>query len=193
MKYWGLIAIGVIAASVSLAAIFLPRADDPGRGVFTLEGKHIQIAQNEDGSVQWDGRLMTCDEISIVLHEAEKNCGRMPAPFDKIHFGPFECLSTPTPEELAGGRISDPKCPPKPEGSTFFTGSSDALTKLRDFAGSKGFLLEIQTLPDGNERIPLTPALLSNTDFKEIFEEGLSGKLGMIGLGSESRLSAQSQ
>jgi hypothetical protein len=36
MKYWRLIAVGVIVAAVSLAAIFLLQPNDPSRGVFVL-------------------------------------------------------------------------------------------------------------------------------------------------------------
>jgi hypothetical protein len=92
MKYWRLI-----------AAVVLLQPNDPSRGVFVLGDKRIQIAQNRDGSVQWDGSPMTCDEIIIVLHEAEKNCGKMPAPFDKVHLCLFECLSVPTPKNSPVG------------------------------------------------------------------------------------------
>lgn len=193
MKYWPLIAVGLIVAAGSLSATLIFRTNNPSRGVFILGDKHIQIEQNEDGSVQWDGRRMTCDEIVIVLREAEKNCGTMPVPFDKIHFGPFECLSTPTPEELArrsGAPASNcPSYPSKP----FFSGSLDNLTKIRDFSSKEGFTLEISTSPDGGQRILLTPDLLSNTSFRKTFDEAMSGRLGTIGFGIESGPRAQTQ
>jgi hypothetical protein len=193
MKYWLLIAAGMIVAAGALSTAFLLRANDPSRGVFVLGDKHIQIAQNEDGSVQWDGRPMTCDEIVVVLREAEKNCGKMPVPFNKIHFGPFECLSVPTPEELARRPgSSTPNCPPYPSKS-FFSGSLDDLAKIRDFGGKEGFTLEISTSPDGGQRILLTPDLLSNTAFRKTFDEAMSGRLGTIGFGIESGPLGQTQ
>lgn len=194
MKYWRLVAAGVTVAAVSLATIFLLRTNDPSRGVFVLGDKRIQIEQNEDGSVQWDGRIMTCDEIIIVLHETEKNCGKTPAPFDRIHFGPFICPSSPpTPEELAG-RFSGHDCPPHPIRTfDFFMGNSDALIRLRDFASQKGLVLEVSTLPDRSQRIPIAPTLISNPAYIEVFKEAQSGRLGMIGFGAESRPPAQAQ
>ena len=68
--------------------------------------------------------------------------------------------------------------PRYPLGSAFFTGSADALAKLRDFARQKGFALEIIKLPDGSQRLPITSALLSDKAFVEIFNEAQSGRLG---------------
>ena len=65
----------------------------------------------------------------------------------------------------------------------FFTGSADALAKLKDFASRKGFALEIVALPDGNQRLPITPALLTDKAFIEIFNEAQSGRLGKLQFG----------
>ena len=73
--------------------------------------------------------------------------------------------------------------PRYPLAGAFFTGSPDALEKLRDFARRKGFALEVVTLPDGNQRLPITPALLTDKAFIEIFNEAQSGKLGKFDFG----------
>ena len=65
----------------------------------------------------------------------------------------------------------------------FFTGSPDALVKLKDFAGRKGFALEIVTLPDGSQRVRITSALLSFGGFTEVFNEAQSGRLGKLQFG----------
>lgn len=71
-----------------------------------------------------------------------------------------------------------PDEPRYPLGGAFFTGSPKALEKLRDFARQKGFALEIITLPDGSQRLPITPSLLTDKAFIELFNEAQSGKLG---------------
>jgi hypothetical protein len=68
--------------------------------------------------------------------------------------------------------------PRYPLGGMFFTGSPDSLIKLRDFAGRKGFALDIVTLPDGSQRVPITSALLSFGGFTDVFNEAQSGRLG---------------
>jgi hypothetical protein len=68
--------------------------------------------------------------------------------------------------------------PRYPLAGAFFTGSADALAKLKDFAQGKGFTLEIVTLPDGNQQLPIPPALLTGKAFIEIFNEAQSGRLG---------------
>ncbi|HEX4508295.1 MAG TPA: hypothetical protein VH722_21385 [Alphaproteobacteria bacterium] len=73
--------------------------------------------------------------------------------------------------------------PRYPLGGMFFIGSPDALVKLKDFAAKKGFALEIVTLPDGSQRVPITSALLSFGGFTDVFKEAQSGRLGKLQFG----------
>ncbi len=47
----------------------------------------------------------------------------------------------------------------------------------------KGFVVEIVTLPDGSERLGVTPSLLFDKAFPDIYNEAQSGRLGELRFG----------